>query len=164
MGYCLQGRRHLSRSRNVHHPGRHPGCSQIRRYQHKISGPLLDRIDIRLQLQKERFALSGKREKGEASTRVAKRVADAQKLAINRAAKVNARLSPEETRAYCWPEKNAIKLLEHAALKGGLSRRACNRIMRVARTCADLATNDAVTKQHMAEALALHGLGYRESE
>ena len=140
-------------------------CSaeRIKRYQEKISGPLLDRIDIRLQLQREDFSLE-RHSRNEKSADVQQRVSKARAQAIGRCGKTNAHLSHEETSRDCWPDAAGKMLLETAARKTSMSRRACGRVLRVARSIADLAAMDTVNATHISEALALHGLGDRLTE
>lgn len=127
---------------------------QVRRYSARISGPLLDRIDINVELLRERADLFAQPD-GESSATVRKRVLAARQRALNRARKPNARLDANELLLHCRPDAAGRGLLDEAADKLGLSRRACNRTLRVARTIADLAGSTGIRANHMAEALNL---------
>jgi magnesium chelatase family protein len=128
---------------------------QVRQYQTKISGPLLDRIDISVELGREKISLVTKGNTGESTATVRQRIAMADSQAHKRCGKANAALSPAEVRRWCWPDTAGLQLLEQAAAKFALSRRACDRTLRVARSIADLAEQDAVLAAHVAEALSL---------
>lgn len=97
----------------------------------------------------------------ETSARVARRVAAARALQISRAGKPNAALTAPEIRDGCMPLAAGIRLLEAAAARLQLSRRACDSVLRLARTVADLAAEASVTAAHVAEALSLRNGGLR---
>jgi magnesium chelatase family protein len=130
-------------------------CSpeQIRRYQARVSGPFMDRIDLRVEVCRERFSLNFKAAAAESSAAVHERIMLAVGRARERTHTANARLSAAETRRWCWPDGAGLRLLETAANKFMLSRRACDRTLRVARTIADLAGDAAIAQPHIAEAL-----------
>ena len=137
--------------------GRECRCTpdQIRRYQGRISGPFLDRIDLRVELSRERILLHATEQLLESSAAVRKRVTHAVERRNKRSAQIpNARLNSEQVRRWCWPNKAGLELLEQAAEKFTLSRRGCDRTLRVARSIADMAGEDAVTQAHVAEALS----------
>jgi magnesium chelatase family protein len=127
---------------------------QVRRYQERLSGPFLDRIDIRVQVSRAGLRL-GVDGDGESSATVAARVAAARAAQLARAGAINARLDPAGVRRWCLPESAGRALLERASARLRLSRRACDSVLRVARTIADLAGASAVTEEAVAEALAL---------
>jgi magnesium chelatase family protein len=128
---------------------------QIRQYQTRISGPLLDRIDIRIQVMRETVTFDMPGDPNISTAEVRQRVVRAAQRAAGRNGKANAALSSAEVRHWCWPEKAGLQLLEQAAAKFALSRRACDRTLRVARSIADLADEDTVLQPHVAEALSL---------
>jgi magnesium chelatase family protein len=134
------------------------GCrcapDQVSRYQERISGPVLDRIDLRITVARTELKLDAATG-GEASAVVATRVAAARDRQLERAGTLNARLGPAQLRQWCLPEMRARRLLERAAARLALSRRACDSVLRVARTIADLAEVAGVGERHVAEALSL---------
>ncbi len=126
----------------------------VRRYRGRVSGPLLDRID--LQIQVPRVALSELGDTtaaGESSACVRERVIAARTRQLQRAGKPNAALGNREVLRDCVLTANDRSLLEHALEKLGLSARAYHRILRVARTIADLAGSDAIVTAHLTEAI-----------
>jgi magnesium chelatase family protein len=134
-------------------------CSpdQIRRYQQRISGPFLDRIDICLQLNREPLNLKKSTTHNEASATVRNRVLAAVLYRAKRNGIPNARLNKAALKNWCWPDKPGLGLLEKAAQQFSLSHRACDRVLRVARSIADLADSAMVQSPHIAEALSLRG-------
>jgi magnesium chelatase family protein len=136
----------------------------VRRYRGKISGPLLDRIDMHVEVNRPPVSvLRPGAPKGEASDRVAARVLVARKIQTLRAGKVNAQLSSRELGAVFLPDNACISLLEKAAEKLALSARAYQRVQRVARTIADLAGVNQVTAMHVGEALSMRQLDRSKS-
>ncbi len=131
-------------------------CSpdQIRRYRERLSGPFLDRIDIGLHISREPPLLFDA-PAAESSAVVRQRVEQMQALARARANKLNAELDTDELRLHCRPDAAGMRLLNEAADKLGLSHRACNRSLRVARTIADTHGSATVCAAHVAEALSL---------
>jgi magnesium chelatase family protein len=133
-------------------------CSaqRVQHYRGKISGPLLDRIDIHMQVQRPPLeSLRPNAPDEEASTDVIKRVIKARSIQLDRAASCNAELSGGDLKEAFRAEEETWALLDTAADKLALSARAYQRVQRVARTIADLAAVETVAKQHLAEALAL---------
>lgn len=133
-------------------------ADQVQRYRARISGPLLDRIDIQLQVGRipQHELLSPVAANVESSHTVRTRVATARERQLARAGKPNYRLEPRELDRDCRLEPGARQLLAQALERLQLSARAGHRILRVARTLADLDTSDDIRQQHLAEAV-----GYR---
>ncbi|KAB2928307.1 MAG: YifB family Mg chelatase-like AAA ATPase [Dechloromonas sp.] len=126
---------------------------QIARYRGKLSGPFLDRIDMLIEVPGlPAEALLGKPE-GETSADVRVRVGAARGRQLARQKKTNARLSTAEVDACCTPDEAGSRLLKQASSSLDLSARAWHRILRVARTIADLAGSDTVRAPHVAEAI-----------
>ena len=125
------------------------------RYLRKLSGPLLDRIDIQIELPAlspaELSARSATR--GEASAPVAARVARARKRQLERQGKLNRQLDGREVDAVCHPEAAGETLLREAGARFGWSARAYYRVLKVARTIADLADAETPSVSHVAEAV-----------
>jgi len=137
------------------HRARACTCTQsaIARYQERISGPLLDRIDMRVEVptltERELLDLPG----GEASAAVASRVLRAHRRAVGRQGRVNAELSGAEIDRLCRPAGSVRELLHAAGSRLGWSARAHHRVLKVARTIADLDDADEPTAAHVAEAI-----------
>lgn len=130
----------------------------ILRYLNRLSGPFLDRFDLSIEiplLAKGALAQGGCR--GETSAIVKRRVAQAREIMIKRAGKPNAQLSSQEVELYCPLKKEDADFLEKALHHLGLSVRAYHRLIKVARTIADLERKLEIERKHIAEAL-----GYRE--
>lgn len=131
----------------------------IARYRGRLSGPLLDRIDLHVEVprlpQQELLAVGGE---GESSSRVRERVCQARAAQHARAGCANARLDAQALRRDAALDTGATALLEQAAQRLDLSARACHRIWRVARTIADLDGAQAVARQHLAEAVSYRSL------
>jgi magnesium chelatase family protein len=137
--------------------GRECRCTpdQIRRYQARISGPFLDRIDLRITLGRERISLGATEPEVEASAQVRARVTRSVARRKERSLHIpNACINPEQVRRWCWPDQAGLELLEQAAEKFALSRRGCDRTLRVARSIADISGDESVTHTHIAEALS----------
>ena len=125
-----------------------------RRYQGRISGPLLDRFDLRVRLTPLPPADLANAPAGEPSARVAERVARARALALDRQGCPNARLAGVALRRHTELDAAGLRLLAMAAATGRVSARGADRLRRVARTLADLAGAGRVATHHLAEALA----------
>ena len=126
---------------------------QIARYRGKLSAPFLDRIDLLIEVPALPPEAMLDRPTGENSATVRRRVVAARGRQLARQNKSNARLTGAEVDACCAPDENGRKLLEQASRNLGLSARAWHRILRVARTIADLAGSDTVAAGHVGEAI-----------
>ena len=151
------------------HPDRDCVCSpnQIQRYLGKISGPLLDRIDLHIEVVPVPFEELSSREAGEPSVAIRERVSKARARQVarfqdNPGVYSNAMMSPTLTRRLCPIDKMSENLLKIAMKKLDLSARAFDRILKVARTIADLADAEMIAPEHIAEAIQYRSLD-RES-
>ncbi len=147
-----------------HASGRcHCTPDQVARYRHRVSGPLLDRIDLALEVNAVPADALAVRATGvavqEGSAEVRARVAAAHTCAVSRQGKANARLSAGEVPRLCSPEPAAERVLAQAMERLALSARAYHRVLKVARTIADLAGSPTIAPAHVAEAV-----GYRRFE
>lgn len=145
-------------------PTHHCVCTpgQIQRYMNKISGPLLDRIDIQCEITPVPFRDISKAQPGEPSEAIRRRVVRARNIQSDRFKDVpgvhcNAQMTERMIHLYAEPDENGINLLRTAMERLSLSARAYNRILKVARTIADLAGSANVEAEHLAEAI-----GYRQ--
>jgi magnesium chelatase family protein len=130
---------------------------QIQRYIAKISGPLLDRIDIHINVPAVKLSELSAQESGEGSVEIRGRVVRARKLQQQRFAGEgtfsNAQMAPRLIRKHCHLDLSSQQMLERAMMKFGLSARAYDRILKVSRTIADLAGVERITEEHLAEAI-----------
>lgn len=130
----------------------------IQRYRGRVSGPLLDRIDLHVQVPRlEPAELRSDAPQGEGSAAVRARVVGARAVQLARSGKPNAQLLPAELDVHCRLAAGDQQLLECAVEQLQLSARSMHRILRVARTLADLADSDTIATEHLAEAI-----GYRQ--
>ncbi|WP_024888847.1 YifB family Mg chelatase-like AAA ATPase [Luteimonas huabeiensis] len=135
----------------------------IRRYRARISGPLLDRIDLQLEIPRlPASELRPDAPPGEASAAIRRRVEAARDRQLARAGRCNARLDQAATLASCRLQAADQALLERAVESLQLSARAMHRCLRVARTIADLDGREAIGTAHLTEALAYRGFGTAE--
>ena len=139
---------------------------QIRKYRARLSGPLQDRIDIHIQVPP--VPVRDLREEGpvaESSGRIRARVVEARERQAGRyrhdGIYTNAQLKPRHLKRYCGLDARGQDLLEHSMVRLGLSARAHGRILRVARTIADLAASETIDPLHVAEAIQYRSLDRR---
>ena len=129
----------------------------ISKYMGKISGPLLDRIDICIEVTQVKYNKLDSNERIETSEEVKKRVDKARKIQLERYknSKIlsNSELTPKLIDKYCKLDENGKKILENAFNKLKLSARAYGRILKVARTIADLEASENIQVKHIAEAI-----------
>ncbi len=126
---------------------------QIARYRGKISGPLLDRIDLQIEVAAVAHESLLKQADGESSEVIQARVEAARQRALTRQGKPNAQLGVSEIDVLCAPDAQGAALLQQAITRLNLSARAYHRVLKVARTIADLAGSTAVQSAHIAEAV-----------
>ena len=144
------------------HGGCHCSADRVANYRAKISGPLLDRIDLHVEVGRlTKDMLRGESPCGEASRPVAHRVRAARRISLDRSGSCNASLEGEQLDAACRSSGDGLKLLEDATERFGLSVRAYHRVLRVSRTIADLAGTEEIAAPHIAEALSLRILDRR---
>jgi len=131
---------------------------QIQRYRSKISGPLLDRIDLHVEVARPRHIpyINGGSEPENSKT-VRQRVIKARQRQLARSGQPNAHLDSAGVKRHCKPDAAVHQALEEASELMHLSPRACHRILKVARTLADLENLDDIRNSHLAEALAYRG-------
>lgn len=136
---------------------------QIQRYLNKISGPLLDRIDIQIEITPVPFNDISRSAPGESSASIRERVIRARKIQEQRFREYkgihcNAQMTERMIHEYAEPDAAGIELLRTAMERLNLSARAYNRILKVARTIADIDASPAVLPQHLAEAISYRNL------
>ena len=138
---------------------------QIQRYRSRVSGPLLDRIDIQIEVPGLRYQELASKDAGESSNVIRERVNQARKIQLQRFDKskmhANAQMGAKEIKRYCSVKADADKLLETAINKLGLSARAYSRVLKVGRTIADLAGAENIEASHIAEAIQYRSLDRR---
>ena len=139
-------------------------CSKlaIEKYLNKISGPLLDRIDLHVEVKPVKYQKLNSENKIEDSHQIKKRVNKARRIQFLRYRDLNifsnSELTPQMIEKYCKLDKECKQILELAFNKLGLSARAYSRILKVARTIADLDNKDNINKQHLLEAIQYRSL------
>ncbi|MDE2310784.1 MAG: ATP-binding protein [Betaproteobacteria bacterium] len=126
---------------------------QVLRYRSKISGPLLDRIDIQIEVPAVPHEDLLKQAAGETSAAIQARVEAARQRQLVRQGKPNAQLSVSEIDALCIPDTQGEALLRQAMIRLNLSARAYHRVPKMARTIADLTDSKNILTQHIAEAV-----------
>jgi magnesium chelatase family protein len=126
-------------------------------YQKKISGPLLDRIDLHIEVPQVKFEKLSSNELSETSESVRSRVQKAREIQSrrfkNHYIQTNSEMRNQEIREFCRLDEPSVDLLKAAVNQLHLSARAYNRILKLSRTIADLANADSISIDHLAEAL-----------
>ena len=141
------------------HPTRECTCSDAakRRYKDKISGPLLDRMDIHIEVQNVEYETISGKGKAESSAEIKKRVNKAREIQRKRFEGTdissNAKMTPSATQKYCIMTDEANLLMKTSFERMGMSGRAYDKILRIARTIADLDEKENIEFEHIAEAL-----------
>jgi magnesium chelatase family protein len=126
---------------------------QVDRYRRRISGPLLDRIDLQIEVPDVPQEELARAARGEPSELIRQRVAAARDRQLERQGRPNAVLSTSEVDRYCAPDAQGARMLEQAVSRLGFSARAYHRVLKVARTIADLAGARNLAAAHVAEAI-----------
>ena len=152
-------------------PTHHCACTpgQIQRYMNKISGPLLDRIEIHCEIQAVPFAQLSQMQQGEPSEKIRERVIRARNIQTERFNSLpkqgglgrvycNAQMTERMLHEFAEPDESSLEMLRTAMERLKLSARAYNRILKVARTIADLAGSEKVESVHIAEAIGYRSL------
>ncbi|EJX09422.1 magnesium chelatase subunit ChlI [gut metagenome] len=147
------------------HPTRACVCSpgQVQKYLNRISGPLLDRIDLQIEVIPVEFEKMADTKAGESSTCIRERVIQARKIQEQRYAGekgiyCNAQMTSRLLNQYARPDEAGLNLLKNAMNRLSLSARAYDRILKVARTIADLENSEQITSRHLAEAIGYRNL------
>lgn len=134
----------------------------IEKYLNRISGPLLDRIDLHVEVKPVKYEKLNSEIKPETSEKIKKRVNNARRIQYLRYKGMgiysNAELTPQMIEKYCQIDEQSKKILEQAFKKLGLSARAYSRILKVARTIADLESKENIERQHILEAIQYRSL------
>lgn len=146
------------------HPKKQCTCAEnaAKRYLSKISGPLLDRIDIHIEVPPVDFEKLSSRRPSESSAEIKKRVNAARKIQQERlkgsGVSCNAKMTPEQTRKFCTPTDEAMQFLEKVFDSLDFSARAYDKILRVARTVADLEGCETIETRHIMQAVQYRSL------
>lgn len=141
------------------HPNGRCHCTsdQVQRYRSRISGPLLDRIDMHIEVPPVALKeIQSSSTQEESSDTVRKRVKQAHQRQLKRSGYVNSLMKTQDIKRHCQLDKPGAALLEQAVTRLGLSARSHNRILKVSRTIADLNNEKQISTQHISEAI-----GYR---
>ncbi len=142
-------------------PDKECNCTpgQIKKYRSKVSGPLLDRIDIQIEVPRISYRELRSKKRPESSAVIRQRVEKARSIQVRRFMKTsvfsNARMNTRHLKQFCPLDDECEKIIERAVDVLGLSPRACHSVIRVARTIADLEEEPAILRPHIAEAISL---------
>jgi magnesium chelatase family protein len=137
----------------------HCTADQVLRYRARISGPLLDRLDLHVHVPRVEFRSLRAQDGGcEASAEVAARVIRTRELQVRRQGNCNAHMDNAAVECYCTPDAAGLDVLERAMKRLGMSARGYHRILKVARTIADMSGRPLIEVAHISEALALRSL------
>ena len=141
---------------------------QVQRYRSRISGPLLDRIDLHVEVPPVRVEDIERADPGESSAVIRKRVNAARRLQTRRFAEspayyCNAQMGAKMIATYCPLDEQSTRLLHQAVERLGLSARAYSRILKIARTIADLAAAEDISSSHIAEAIQYRRMQYENN-
>lgn len=146
------------------HPTRECTCTQAARkkYKDRISGPIIDRIDLHIEVEPVDYEKLSSKGREETSAEIRKRVNKAREIQRERfkgtSVSCNAKMSPKMTKEYCLLSEEASRLLKMSFDKLGLSARAYDKILRIARTIADLEESGNIEFAHVAEAIQYRSL------
>jgi len=147
------------------HPEKDCLCpaGMVQKYLNKISGPLLDRIDLHVEVTPVSFTELSSKEKGESSNDIRKRVIESRNIQEKRYIEdemvhSNAQMSSKQLQKFCNLDKESREMLKMAMEKLNLSARAYDRILKVSRTIADLSNSENIESQHIAEAIQYRSL------
>jgi magnesium chelatase family protein len=139
--------------------------AEVQRYRSKISGPLLDRIDIHVEVPRVELSdFADDANRGESTTSAAARVARARQIQLARQGACNARLADSQVEHWCRPDRAGRQILELAMKRLGLSARARGRVLKLARTIADLEGEESLTASHVSQAIMLRCLDRSDPE
>jgi magnesium chelatase family protein len=147
-----------------HHGDRGRPClcsaEQVNRYRGKVSGPLLDRIDLFVEVARpKKIILPGRGKPGESSATVRERVVTAREVQFTRQGLANSRLGPDGLKRYCGLAAEERSFFRKSAEQLTLSPRGCQRVLKVARTIADLDGAESINRSHLAEAIGFRQPG-----
>lgn len=150
---------------NFTDPSKECTCTpmQIQKYMTKISGPLLDRIDLHIEVPAVKYKELASKEAGECSVRIRERVIAARDIQMKRfegrkGMYCNADMQSKDIQLFCKLDAAGEELLKMAITKFGLSGRAYDRILKVARTITDVTSSESIRPEHISEATQYRSL------
>jgi magnesium chelatase family protein len=137
----------------------------VQTYRSRVSGPLMDRIDIHIEVPAIKFNEISSDKPAEPSAAIRERVTKARAIQYSRFEQdgiyANAHMKPRHIRKYCKIDADSLRLMETAMNRLGLSARAYNRILKVARTIADIEGSGKIATEHISEAIQYRSLDRR---